>query len=221
MEGRPPPVVQRGLEQGPLDLGSLGDQEHPLLAHPHVEPLLGDDPLQDPAVRAIGAVLEHGLLGSQGGRVDQERDGHLVAPSFGPVVEDVVEPGPTSEKVFQHLSSVFDPHVGGHHVQEVTMADLVLGFGQHSHLVPEAGSLWNPVPLGQPAHQLAVGVHLDEGEDGLPVGVGHVVVDLHNPSVIQEGLEGHHGGPRPSHQAISSSGAPFTPGRLATMVRTS
>ena len=101
------------------------------------------------------------------------------------------------------------------------MADLVLGFGQHSHLVPEAGGLWNPVPLGQAAHQLAVGVHLDEGEDGLPVGVGHVVVDLHNSPVIQEGLEGHHGGPGPCHQAVSPFGAPFRPGRLATMVRTS
>ena len=106
------------------------------------------------------------------------------------------------------------------------MADLVLGLGQDGHFVAQPRGAWNPVAFGEAAHQLGVGVHLDEGEDGLPVGVGHVVVDLDEPAVVEEGLEFVHGRPGASHQAAppssrASLGAPFTPGRLATMVRTS
>ena len=98
--------------------------------------------------------------------VDEVGDGHLVGPRDGLVVEDVVEPaaarrtGPRASRPGLHAE------VGGDHVQQVGVADLVLGLGQHGHLAPQAGRLGDPVPLGQPAHQLRVGVQLDEPEHG-------------------------------------------------------
>ena len=100
------------------------------------------------------------------------------------------------------------------------MADLVLGLGQHRHLVAKARGPGDPVPLGQATHQFRIGVHLDEGEHGLSVRAGHVVIHLDDPTVVQEGLEVIHGRPRAPHHA-TSSGAPFMPGRLATIVSTS
>ena len=100
------------------------------------------------------------------------------------------------------------------------MPYLVLRLGQHRHLVAQARGFGYPLPFGEATHDLRVGVHLDEGEHGPPVGVGHVVVHLYDPAVVQEGLEVVHGLPVAAHQAISS-GAPFRPGLLATIVSTS
>ena len=140
------------------------------------------------------------LLADQRGCVHQEGDGHLVAPGDGPVVEHVVEAAAAGEQVLQHLGAGLDAQVGGHHVQQVPVADLVLGLGQDRHLVAQPGGLGNPVPLGQTPHQLAVGVHLDEGEHRSAVGVGHVVVGLHQAADVEEGLEVLHGRPGPSHR---------------------
>ena len=208
-----------------LEVGALGDEHHPFFAHAHVEPLFGDDALQDPPVWAVGAVLENGLLAGQRGGVNQERDGYLVTPCLGPIVEDVVEPGLPSEQIFKHLPAGLAPHVGGDHVQQVAVADLVLGLGQDGHFVAQPRGAWNPVAFGEAAHQLGVGVQLDEGEHGPAVVVGHVVIHLDDATLLYERLKFLHGGPRAAHRSTPASGAPsgapFTPGRLATMVRTS
>jgi hypothetical protein len=55
------------------------------------------------------------------------------------------------------------------------VADLVLDLGRQGELSTERRRPHEPLAFGQDAHQLAVGVHLDEAEDRFPVLVGHPV----------------------------------------------
>ena len=58
------------------------------------------------------------------------------------------------------------------------MADLVLDLGGQGELPAERRRAHEPLALGEDAHELAVGVHLDEPEDLGPVVVGHPVAGL-------------------------------------------
>ncbi len=58
------------------------------------------------------------------------------------------------------------------------MADLVLDLGGQGELPAQGRGAHDPVALGEDAHQLAVGVHLDEAQDARPVLVGHPVAGL-------------------------------------------
>jgi hypothetical protein len=53
--------------------------------------------------------------------------------------------------------------------------DLVLDLRGQGQLPPKRGCPHQPLALGEDTHQLAVGVHLDEAQDGGPVLVGHPV----------------------------------------------
>ncbi len=141
-------------------------------------------------------------MGHQRRGVDQEGDGDLVGPGVGLVVEHIVEPAPALEEVGEHLRACLEFHVRGHHVEQVGVADLVLGLGQHRHLGADARRLGDPVPLGEPTHELGVGVHLDEREDRCPVVAGHVVVHFDDASTVQEVLERFHRGPLATHHML-------------------
>ena len=58
------------------------------------------------------------------------------------------------------------------------MADFVLDLGRQRELASEGGRSEDPLAFRQHAHQLAVGVHLDEAQDALPVFVRHPVARL-------------------------------------------
>ena len=58
------------------------------------------------------------------------------------------------------------------------MADLVLDLARQGELSTQRRRPHDPVALGQDAHQLRVGVHLDELQDRGAVLVGHPVVRL-------------------------------------------
>jgi hypothetical protein len=55
------------------------------------------------------------------------------------------------------------------------MADLVLDLRRQRKLPPKRRRPHQPLALGQDAHQLAVGMHLDEAQDARPVLVRHPV----------------------------------------------
>ena len=64
--------------------------------------------------------------------VDEVGDRDLVAPRDRRVVEHVVEPAAAGEQVLEHLAAGLHAQVGGDHVQQVGVADLVLGLGEHA-----------------------------------------------------------------------------------------
>ena len=70
------------------------------------------------------------------------------------------------------------------------MADLVLDLAGQGELSLQGRRAQDPLALGQHAHQLGVGVHLDELEDGGPVFVGHPVVRLDLAAGADVGIEG-------------------------------
>ena len=93
---------------------------------------------------------------------------------LGRVVEDVVEFRPPSEQVVEHrlarLAQVLrDP------VQQLGVADLVLDLRGQGELAAQGRRLHQPFALRQDTHQLGVGMHLDEAQDGGAVGVRHRV----------------------------------------------
>src|SRR5918995_6317141 len=53
------------------------------------------------------------------------------------------------------------------------MSHLVLDLGRQGHLPLEGRRLWQALSFGERAHDLGVGVHLDELEHPHPVVVGH------------------------------------------------
>ncbi len=101
-----------------------------------------------------------------------------VGPAVGRVVEDVVELGLAGQQVGEHVLAGL-AQVLGHPVQELGVADLVLDLGREGQLALEGRGPQDPLPLGQHAHQLGVGVHLDEPADGPAVLLGHPVGRLH------------------------------------------
>src|SRR6266581_1993030 len=123
------------------------------------------------------------LAGSVGGPCicisgpHQPGDDAHVRPAPGRVVEDVVELGLAVEQVGEHgLARLAE--VLGDPVEELRVADLVLDLGAEGELPLERGGAQDPFPLWEHAHQLRVGVHLDEPADGLPVVVGHPLAHL-------------------------------------------
>ena len=90
------------------------------------------------------------------------------------VVEDVVELRLAGEQVVEHRLARL-AEVLGDAVEQLGVADLVLDLGRQGELPAERRRAHEPLALGQDAHQLAVGVHLDEAQDRGPVLVGHPV----------------------------------------------
>ena len=78
------------------------------------------------------------------------------------------------------------------------MADLVLDLRGERELPAQRRRPHDPLALGEDAHQLAVGVHLDEAQDLGPVLVGHpvgrldlaavrdVLLEMRVPRVVRE-----------------------------------
>ena len=62
-----------------------------------------------------------------------------------------------------------------HAVEQLRVPDLVLDLGRQRELSAQGRRAHQPFAFGEHAHQLAVGVHLDESEDGRPVLVRHPV----------------------------------------------
>ena len=77
----------------------------------------------------------------------------------------------------------------GDSVQQLGMTDLVLDLGREGQLPAQRRRAHDPFALGQDAHELAVGVHLDEAQDARPVLVGHPVVRLDLATADDVGLE--------------------------------
>ena len=65
----------------------------------------------------------------------------------------------------EHLLAAL-AEVLGDAVEELRVADLVLHLAGQGQLPAQGGRAKDPLALGQDAHQLAVGVHLDELEHG-------------------------------------------------------
>ncbi len=190
-----PPAVERILEQVTLYSGSVGERQQHLFAVAHVEAFFGDDAAQDAAVRTIRALLQHGLLGGERGSIDEERNDDLVGPGLGFVVEDVVELRAPVHEVVDHLRSGLDAEIGSDHVEQMGVADLILGFGQECKLAVEPGCSRDPVALAQASEEFGVGVHLDEPEHLLAVNLRHVVARLDDPAAVEKLFERCHVNP--------------------------
>ena len=119
-------------------------------------------------------------------------------------MEDVVEVASSGEEVLEHFISRLDPKIGRDHVEQMSMADLILGLGQNGHLVAEPWGHGDPVPLGQTTHELAIGMELHETEHGGAVDIGHVIVDLDDAATIQKRLEVLHRVPASRHRQLQS-----------------
>ena len=96
---------------------------------------------------------------------------------LGRVVEDVVELRLAGEQVVEHRLARL-AEVLGDSVQQLRVADLVLDLGGERELAAEGRRAHDPLALGEHAHELRVGVHLDEAQHGGPVLVRHPVVRL-------------------------------------------
>ena len=92
-------------------------------------------------------------------------------------MEDVVELGLAVDQVGEHLLAAL-AQVLRHPIQQLRMTDLVLHLAGQRQLAAQGGSAKDPLAFGQDAHQLGVGVHLDELQDRGPIVVGHPVVRL-------------------------------------------
>ena len=190
-----PPTVERILEQVALYIGAVRKRQQHLFAMAHVEAFFGDDAAEDAAVRTIRALLQHGLLRSERGSIDEERNDDLVGPGLGFVMEDVVELRVPVHEIVDHLGSGLDAEIGGDHVEQMRVADLILRFGQEGELAVKAGCPRYPVPLTQATEEFGVGMHLDEPEHLFAVYLRHVVARLHDAAAVEKLLERSHVSP--------------------------
>ena len=92
-------------------------------------------------------------------------------------MEDVVELGPAVDEVVEDLLAGL-AEVLDEPVEELGVPDLVLDLGGHGELAVQARGPQDPVAFGKRAHDLGVGVHLDELNEPLPVLVRHPVAGL-------------------------------------------
>src|SRR5918999_2325742 len=184
---RPPPSVHGVLEHVPLLRCSADELQGQLLAVTEVERFLRADPAHGPDVGHVRAV-EEGLLRDQGRAVDQPPDHRHVAPRLRRVVEDVVELRTAVDQVVEHLLPAL-AQVLGHPVQDLSVARLVLDLGREGELPAERRGPGDPLPFGQAAHHLRVGVHLDELEERLAILVGHPVPRLDLLAGVDAGFE--------------------------------
>ncbi len=104
-------------------------------------------------------------------------------------MEDVVELRLAGVQIVQHLVAGLDAQVGGNHVEEMGVADLVLRLCQRSEFPFHAGGPRNEVTFGQSTHQLRVGMHLDEAENVASVIERHLVARFDDSAIVEEGLE--------------------------------
>ena len=138
-----------------------------------VDRLLPADLAHRPRVRRVRRVAQR-LLGDDRGGVDEPGDHPDIGPADRRVVEDVVELGLPGEQVVEHRLARL-AEVLGDAVEQLGVPDLVLDLRGQGQLPAQGRRPHQPLALGQDAHQLAVGVHLDEAQDGRPVLVGHPV----------------------------------------------
>ena len=172
-------------------VGRAGDHGHDHVAAMHdVDRLLPADLAHRPRVRRVRAVAQR-LLGDDRGGIDEPGDEPDVGPRHGRVVEHVVELGPAGEQVVEHRLARL-AEVLGDAVQELGVPDLVLDLGGQGELPAQGRRPHDPVPLGEHAHQLGVGVHLDEAQDRRPVRVRHRVGRLDLAAGGEIGLEAGH-----------------------------
>ncbi len=168
--------------------GVPGDHRHDHVTPVHdVDRFLPADLAHRPGVGGVARVAQR-LLGDDRGRVDEPRDHPDVGPADRRVVEDVVEFGLARQQVVEHrlarLAQVLrDP------VQQLGVADFVLDLRGERQLAAQSRSSHQPLALGQDAHELGVGVHLDESQDGRSVLVGHGVDGLDLAAVHDVRLE--------------------------------
>ena len=66
----------------------------------------------------------------------------------------------------------------GDAIEQLGVPDFILDLRREGQLPAERRGPHDPLALGQDAHQLRVGVHLDEPQDRGPVLIGHPVVGL-------------------------------------------
>ncbi len=127
-------------------------------------------------VRAYGAVaaVAQRLLGDDRRRVHQPGDHPDVGPPDGRIVEDVVELGLARQQVIEHRLARL-AQVLRHAIEQLRMPDLVLDLGGQGQLAAERRGTHQPLSLREHAHQLGVGVHLDEPQHSQPVLVRHPV----------------------------------------------
>jgi hypothetical protein len=92
-------------------------------------------------------------------------------------VEDVVELGLAGDEVLEALLARL-PEVLDHAVDELRVPDLVLHLRGQGELPLERRRPEDPLALGEHAHELGVGVHLDELPEARAVLVRHPVVGL-------------------------------------------
>ena len=204
---RRPPAVERLLEHRPLVRGA-GREGHDDVAAVHdVDRLLPADLAHGPRVRRVARVAQR-LLGDDRRGVHEPRDDADVRPGPGRVVEDVVELRLPGEQVLDHRLARL-AEVLGDPVQELRVTDLVLDLGRQGELPAQRRRAQDPVALGEDAHQLGVGVHLDEPEHGAPVLVGHPVGRLDLAAGLDVGDERVGAGVVRQRVVVEREGAPL------------
>ena len=154
-----------------------------LEALPLVEGLLLAHPDHGAGVGAVGAAAQRHLVGDRGA-VDQPADRADVGPGEGRVVEDrgvLLAPG---VELVDQVGAVDAERLGGG-VQVEPVAGLVLHLGHQDRLAAQARRAADPVALGLHADDLGVRVLGDLPDQGLAVGLGHVVARL-DPALVGE-----------------------------------
>ena len=159
---RAPPPIERLLDHVALAWRAVHHRHDHVAAVHDVDRLLPADLLHRPRVRAVARVAQR-LLGDDRRGIDQPGDDAHVAPRLGRVVEDVVELRLAVEQVLVHLLARL-AQVLRDAVEQLRVAALVLDLGGQRQLPLERRRAHDPLALGQHAHQLAVGVHLDEAQ---------------------------------------------------------
>src|SRR5579864_57723 len=169
-DGGPPPV-QRVLQHGPLGRRAFGQRP------PHVEPelnvevLLVTDALQHAGIRRIRAGPQRSLRLHRRAVYEDLNDGD-VGPGLRGIVEDIVEACAALDQFGIHLLPRPADRLGDA-VQQHAVTDLVLDLRGERHLAGERRRARNPLPLGQRAHDLGVGVHLDQAKRLEAILLGH------------------------------------------------
>src|SRR5690606_10124305 len=152
-----------------------------------VERLLPADPAHGAGIGGVAALEQRRLADDRGG-VDQPGDNADIPPGAGRVVEHVVELALAGDEVGEDLLARL-PQVLHQPVEQLGMPRLVLDLRGHGELALERRRAQDPVALRQRAHDLGVGVHLDEADQPLAVLVGHPVARLDLATRLNRSLE--------------------------------
>ena len=177
---RPPVAVDGVLGHRVLGRRAVGEGVQDLEALPLVERLLLADPHHGPGVGAVGAAAQRHLVDDRGA-VDEPADGAHVGPGEGRVVEDRGVLLPAAVQLVEQVGAVDAQGLGGG-VQVEAVAGLVLDLRHQDRLAAQARRAADPVALGLHADDLGVRVLGDLADQGLAVGLGHLVAGL-DPAV--------------------------------------